>query len=51
MEIRYYKKMEFEQLVQEQKEDLRQHREGTKHQKKDGGRFNQQSIVSMEAML
>ena len=43
--------MEFEQLTQEQNEELRQHREGTKHQKKDGGGSNQERISEMEAML
>ena len=43
--------MEFENLTQEQKEELRQHRESTKHQKKDGGISNQHMISGMEAMI
>ena len=43
--------MDFKQLTQEQKEDLRQKWESTKHQNKDGGRSNQQKISAMEAIL
>ena len=43
--------MEVEQLTQEHKEEISQPRDNTKHQKKDGGRSNQQSISTMEAML
>ena len=51
VEFCYYKKMLFDQLRQEQKEELRRHRDSTKHQKKDGGGSNQQRISSMETML
>ena len=40
--------MEFER---EHKEELMQHWESTKHQKKDGGRSNKQRISEIEAML
>ena len=49
--MRYYKKMEVEQLTQEHKEEISQPRDNTKHQKKDGGISNQQRISAMEAML
>ena len=48
VEFRYYKNMEFER---EHKEELMQHWESTKHQKKDGGRSNKQRISEIEAML
>ena len=51
VEFRYYKRTEFKQLKQEQKEDLRQRQVSTKHQEKDGGTSNQQRISAMEAIL
>ena len=51
VEFCYYQKMEFDQITQEQKEKLRQHREINKHQNKDVGGSNEQRILEMEKIL